>query len=120
MAIFHLAHQSDWIAARGSGEYRISSRGLQLDRVGFIHASTAEQLSGVAEHFYRDDPEELVVLVIDSDALAQSGIEVRCEDGGDGELFPHIYGSITPDVVTQTIRAYFDGEGSFRLEEPLA
>lgn len=120
MAIFHLAHQSDWDAAQASGDYRISSRGLGLDQVGFIHASTAKHLSGVAELFYRDDPEQLLVLVVNEDALAQSGIEVEYENGGDGELFPHIYGPIMPGAVTRTIPAYFDSEGVFRLEEPLA
>jgi len=113
MTIFHIAHRADWDAALVAGEYRISTRGLTLDQVGFIHASSADQLASVAELFYRDDPESLVVLEIDDSALDDA---VRWEDAGSGELFPHIYRALHPADVTAIVPAHFDESGRFVRE----
>jgi uncharacterized protein (DUF952 family) len=115
MSIFHIAHETDWRHAREAGEYVVSSRGATLEQVGFIHASTAAQLDRTAEKFYADDPEPLVVLVIDDAAIEQSGTPLRYEDGGDGDLFPHIYGPIDPTWVIEAVPASFDnGRFSYR------
>ncbi len=103
--IFHIAHRSDWDSAVVSGDYRVSSRGRTIDDEGFIHASTAEQLSATAIRFYADDPEPLVVLGVDEDRIAASGVELRWEGGS--ELFPHIYGAIVPQWVTAVHDAAF-------------
>jgi uncharacterized protein (DUF952 family) len=49
-----------------------------------------------------------VVLVLDEQAFEDAGIQVRREDGGDGELFPHIYGAIDPSWATDIRPARFD------------
>lgn len=115
MRILHLASRADWDAALESGSYRVSTRGRSLDDVGFIHASGADQLSAVAEFVYADCDDPLVVLVMDDDALRSSGRPVRYEDGGDGELYPHIYGPIRPTDVTDVVPAGFDPQGHFRF-----
>lgn len=94
MTIWHLALESDWTAAVAAGSYRVSTRGLTVDEVGFIHASTREQVAGVAALFYSDVTEPLRLLAIDADAVGASGTEVVWEDGGNGEMFPHVYGPI--------------------------
>ncbi len=114
MTIFHIAHAADWDAALTAGEYRVSTRGLGLDEVGFIHASTAAQVAGVAARFYRDDAETLVVLVLDESLI---DVPVRWEDGGNGELFPHLYGAIRPGFVTAIVPASFGADGSFSPSE---
>ena len=76
----------------------MSTRGRSLDDVGFIHCSTAEQVTGVADAFYSDDPLTLIVLELGVDAIEASGTEVRWELAG-GELFPHIYGPLRPEFV---------------------
>ena len=92
--VLHLALRPDWEQARAAGAYTISSRGLSLADVGFVHASTAAQLSGVRTRFYADLPDEaLVVLHLDVTALDSAGSPVRWERVG-GELFPHIYGPV--------------------------
>jgi uncharacterized protein (DUF952 family) len=103
MTILHIAHASDWVAAVESGEYRISTRDATLDEVGFIHASRGAQVKFVATFVYADDPEALVVLSID-----ETGLDVREEDGGAGELFPHVYGPIPVANVTAVSPARFD------------
>jgi uncharacterized protein (DUF952 family) len=94
--IFHLARRVEWDDALAAGEYRISTRGLTLDEVGFIHCSYAEQVDGVARAFYRDVP-DLVLLTIDTARVTD---ELRIEAAGDGaERFPHIYGPLAVDAV---------------------
>jgi uncharacterized protein (DUF952 family) len=113
MRILHLASASDWRAALESGWYRTSTRGRSLADVGYIHASSPDQLAAVAEFVYAGCEDELVVLVMDDDAIRATGTQVRYEDGGDGELFPHIYGPIRPADVSDVQAAGFDSGGRF-------
>lgn len=108
-----MALTEDWDRAREVGEYRVSTRGLSLDEVGFIHASTAAQLPAIASAFYSGSADPLVVLVMDEDALRDAGIEVRHEDGGDGTLYPHLYGPISTALVLSARAAHFDETGAF-------
>ena len=112
MQILHLAEEGHWKEAQSSGEYCCSTRGASLDEVGFIHASTSSQLPTIAEALY-SGVDQLVVLVMDDDAIRSTGIPVRYEDGGDGELYPHIYGSIRPDMVQAVLPGRFDQDGRF-------
>lgn len=113
MEILHLATRSDWDAALGSGTYATSTYGRTLSDVGFIHASTPRQLPAVAEAVYADEPAEIVVLVLDDEVVRAAGVEVRYEDGGNGETYPHIYGAIDPAWVTAVLPAEFDDAGRF-------
>lgn len=98
--ILHIAVPNDWHQARDDGEYRVSTRGLSLEQEGFIHCSYPSQLEGVANRFY-SDLTELIVLHIDVDLLEA---EVRVEPPADGidELFPHVYGPIPTAAVVAT------------------
>ncbi|MFC5501808.1 DUF952 domain-containing protein [Lysinimonas soli] len=113
MAIFHVTEGETWAAAARAGSYRMSTRGATLDEVGFIHASTQEQLPAVAGFLYSDASESLVVLELDDEAITTAGVPLRWEDGGDGELFPHIYGAIDPAWVVAVSPAGFDERGRF-------
>jgi len=93
--IFHIARQDDWAAAEAQGSYRVSTLGLSLDEVGFIHCSYAHQIDGVARASYRDVP-DLVLLTIDTDEVEP---DIRVESGGGTERFPHIYGPLAVDAV---------------------
>ncbi|MCH6159612.1 DUF952 domain-containing protein [Streptomyces marispadix] len=121
--LLHITERSIWEAARESGTYEMSTRGLTLREVGFIHCSLRRQLPAVAHMLYDGwDPAKLVVLVIDSERLS---VPVRYEppepaavrdgggsdDSGDGpgdgdgehggavEEFPHIYGPLPVTAV---------------------
>lgn len=105
MTILHLAIESDWVQAVAAGSYRVSSRGVTLAEVGFIHASTPSQVEGVAARFYADVTAPLRLLAIDEEAARASGTEVVFEDAGNGEMFPHIYGPIDPGWVREATPA---------------
>ncbi|WP_435737227.1 DUF952 domain-containing protein [Cellulosimicrobium sp. PMB13] len=115
MEILHVAHQEDWEAALRSGDaYQVSTRGASLDEVGFIHASYPHQLAAVAEFVHAGDEADLCVLVLDMDVIQAAGTRVVVEDGGRGQLYPHIYGPIEPRFVTAVRPAGFDEAGRFR------
>lgn len=106
MIMLHLALESDWAVALAAGTYRVSTSGLTLDDVGFIHCSTPAQVAGVASSFYADVTEPLRLLQMEATVIRASGTEVRLEDAGNGELFPHIYGAIDPSWVSQSRPAH--------------
>jgi uncharacterized protein (DUF952 family) len=95
--IYHIATRADWERALRDGEYTTSTAGRTLADEGFIHASQAAQVAGVANMFYRDSADDLVVLVID---IGLVRAPVRYEDvPGAGAPFPHIYGPLNTDAV---------------------
>ena len=96
MHIQHLAIKEEWLAAVEAGSYERSTRGASLADVGFIHMSLPSQLPRVAAFVYADCAEELVVATFSLETIVLSGTEVRFEDGGTGELFPHVYGPLKP------------------------
>ncbi len=89
--IYHVAAGADWDRARREGAYRPAS----LATEGFVHASRAEQLPGVARRFFAGR-RDLVLLTVDPARLA---CEVRWEEGEPGETFPHVYGPIDLQAV---------------------
>lgn len=109
--ILHIALAPDWERALAEGAYRTSSRGRTLEQEGFIHASTPEQVAATATRFYADAPEPLVVLVMDRDRLEAGGVPVLLEDGGAGELFPHLYAALPVDLVDEVRPAHLGPDG---------
>lgn len=98
--LLHIALPDEWTSARAAGEYRISTRGSTLDEVGFVHCSYPNQIEGVANRFYADVA-ELVILHIEPDLLDD---EIRVEPAAEGsdEKFPHVYGPIPTAAVIAT------------------
>jgi len=56
---------------------------------------------------------------MDDDAIRATGTPVRYEDGGDGELYPHIYGPIGSDAVLGVSRVGRGPNGRFRGLTPI-
>jgi uncharacterized protein (DUF952 family) len=95
--IFHLATESAWSAAQAAGTYTVSTLGLDLADVGFIHCSQAEQVAGVHERFYTGVTEPIVVLTIDTDLLT-SPWQLDAVPG-EALPFPHVYGPLNVEAV---------------------
>jgi uncharacterized protein (DUF952 family) len=112
MAIYHVTTRAEWEAAEDAGVYLRSTKGASLDEVGFIHASTREQLPATAAFLYADSAEPLVVLELDDDGIRRDGVSIPYEDGGAGESFPHVYGPIRMPYVTSVSPARFE-DGRF-------
>ena len=120
--ILHLASNDAWLAAAKKGEYRAES----LSTEGFIHCSTESQIVDVANAFYHGQ-HGLVLLLLNPDKLtaelkweppAHPNPE-RAATIGD-ELFPHIYGPLNVEAVTQVIPFEPAPDGSFSLPVELS
>lgn len=89
--IYRLSERADWRAAQTSGLYLSADLGME----GFIHASTAQQVIGVAYRYYQNRS-DLVLVEIDEASLGET---LRWEASTGGELFPHVYGPIPLQAV---------------------
>ena len=96
--IYHIAEAADWEQAQRDGQYTMSTRGRTLAEEGFIHASTAAQVPLVADAYYRDAP-DLMLLVIDTERVVP---ELRYEQvPGQPDPYPHIYGPLNLDAILE-------------------
>jgi uncharacterized protein (DUF952 family)/ubiquinone/menaquinone biosynthesis C-methylase UbiE len=108
--IFHITPQRDWALAQKAGEYRLSTRGVELDEQGFIHCSDAEVVR-IANEVYGDFEGWLVVLEIQVNRL---DAEVRYENlEGGTELFPHLYGALPVTAVSSVVTLRKDSSGQW-------
>lgn len=98
--LFHIALPEDFNRARQTGFYDVSTRGLPLAQAGFVHGSASQdQVQRIWQAVY-SDREDVLILSVDEQALADAGLTVRYEPGDpsdpESELFPHIYGGPIP------------------------
>jgi uncharacterized protein (DUF952 family) len=112
--IFHLAMPTDWSAAFADGAYRMSTRGMTLDEVGFIHCSRGDQIEGTANRFY-GDVDQLVLLTIDPDRVSATIVEEPPEPGSELR-FPHLYGPLPIEAVNLA-RFWIRGPGGWSLDD---
>jgi uncharacterized protein (DUF952 family) len=94
--IYHITTKTKWNEALQKGFYEAPS----LREEGFIHCSYDEQVAGIAERFYAGK-KDLVKLVIDTDKLSSKIIFEWSPSVQD--TFPHIYGPINTEAVTDVI-----------------
>ncbi len=91
--ILHIARRDQWQQAQEIGSYR----GDTLDSEGFIHCSKFDQISKVATERFRGR-DDLVLLAIDPDRVQAEIVQENLEGGSD--LFPHVYGPLNLDAIT--------------------
>lgn len=87
-------------------------RGAPVDLAdGYIHLSTADQLTETVDKHFAGQS-ELWVAAIDLDAL---GSAVKWEESRGGALFPHIYGAMPLEVVFAYSPLERDADGAVKL-----
>lgn len=95
--IIHVTTRGDWEWARAGGAY-----GAELvERDGFLHLCTPEQLPGVVDRHFGGPPvrEALLGLVVDVDSL---GDDLRWESASAGtERFPHLHRALALEEVRE-------------------
>ena len=82
-----------------------------------MHCSQLGMLESVANGLYLGQ-KNMIVLVIDKDKISAPLIYEDCYETG--HAFPHIYGTITPDVVIKEIDFPCNENGEFTLPSELA
>ena len=104
--IFKICSQDDWAAAEQAGLYA----GTALDaQDGFIHFSSAGQVAGTLAKYYAG-VDGLVLVAIDED-----GLDLKWEPARDGQLFPHLYGTLALTHVRWVKALTRDASGAFVL-----
>ncbi|NHC37813.1 DUF952 domain-containing protein [Scytonema millei] len=109
--ILHITQRSQWEQARRDGIYR----GDTLDTEGFIHCSTLAQIVQVANKFFFQH-QELIVLCIDPQRVL---VEIKYEESEPGEQYPHIYGLLNIDAVIKVIEFARGANGKFEFPPQL-
>ena len=108
--IVHICPKESWETAKLSGVYQP----ISLIQEGFIHCSRPNQVLRVANQFYREVP-DLIILWIDPKKLVS---ELRWESA-EGELFPHVYGPINLESVISVVVFNSGPDGAFHdLPQP--
>jgi uncharacterized protein (DUF952 family) len=93
--IYHVTTKEDWAKALSAGFYEAPS----LKQEGYIHTSSAAQVTGVLERYFENE-KELLLLHIDEEKLTSS-VKYQLAESID-EIFPHIFGPINLDAVIKT------------------
>lgn len=84
MLVFKIFRRSEWDRFRDHGE----TLGAPVDLAdGYIHLSTAAQVTGTAARHFSGES-DLVLVAVNADTL---GDTLRWEPSRGGQLFPHLY-----------------------------
>jgi uncharacterized protein (DUF952 family) len=93
--IYKICERASWRLAEQNGVYSGSDADAHD---GFIHFSTAAQLTGTAvKHFARQ--RDLLLVAVNADAL---GAALKWEISRGGDLFPHLYAALPLAAVRWT------------------
>ena len=83
--LYKILSSAMWGKACGKGFFEGSA---DDKRDGFSHLSTAPQLQGTLNKYFRGQP-DLLLIAFEKNSLAQA---LRWEPSRGGDLFPHYYG----------------------------
>ena len=105
--VFHIIRRDEWLEALERGDYVPAS----LSAEGFIHCSTAGQVSATAARWFAGE-KDLLLLRIDTQLLTAALKYEAPRNGGperQNELFPHLYGALNLDAVVEVEDLSHDG-----------
>ncbi len=105
--IYLLSSASEYEQAQQTGEFIRDS----LQTEGFIHASPKSQLNRVANKFYKDCQEPLILVVDKSKVIPK----IKWEPATGG-LYPHIYGPLNANSVIKSISIKLNEKGEFDID----
>lgn len=102
--IYKICPRTAWEHAVDIGVYSGSSDDA---RDGFIHFSNAAQLAGtLAKHYVGQD--DLLLIAING---AQLGQALKWEASRGGQLFPHLYGTLDPQIALSVQDITYNNSG---------
>ena len=99
-----------WQAAEDSGVF--AGAGIDLND-GFIHLSTGAQARRTAQLYFAGH-DNLVLVAVDQASL---GDALKYEPSRDGDLFPHLYGSLPLTAVRSVRRLPLGADGRHNFPE---
>lgn len=109
-SIYKICPEALWRAAEREGVFRGAPDDL---RDGFIHFSTAAQLSGIlAKHFAGQ--QNLLLIAVEAETL---GPALKWEISRGGETFPHLYGEWRLASALRVAPLPLEPDGRHRIPE---
>ncbi|BBM87455.1 DUF952 domain-containing protein [Candidatus Uabimicrobium amorphum] len=106
--LYHITSREEWSQAQS--EYLP----VNFAKEGFIHCSYHQQIVGSANKFFHGQ-RNLVLLKIIPQKITSNIVDENLEGGK--VMFPHIYGPLPVDAVTQVIDFPCEQDGSFCLPQ---
>ena len=103
--IYRFTLKTQWEKGQKEGIYVAED----FDVDGFIHLSTKEQLLETA-NLHANREQDLVLLVIDTEKVEAP---LKFEPSRGGQLFPHIYGDLNLDAITDVYDFPPNEDGTF-------
>ncbi len=107
--IYRLIAREAWLEAERGGTFHGSAHDL---RDGFIHFSSAAQVPETAAKHYAGQA-NLLLLHVSVTALAAP---LRWEISRNGELFPHLYGTLPVSAVHRVEAVPLSNDGMHRFD----
>ena len=106
--IYKILKRAEWDAAVRAGRFE----GAAIDLAdGYIHLSTAAQARETALRYFTGQT-GLVLVRLNA---AMLGASLRWEPSRGGDLFPHIYGALDPELAEAVTEIELDADGTPRL-----
>ena len=102
-----------WQAAERSGVF--TGAGIDLND-GFIHLSTGAQARRTAQLYFAGQ-DNLVLVAVDEASLGEA---LKYEPSRDGDLFPHLYGSLPLTTVLSVRPLPLGADGNHIFPEDVA
>ena len=104
--VYKILRRFEWEEAQKTGVFTGSADDR---RDGFIHLSSATQLSTTCDrHFGQEN--EIILVVVAADRLAPG---LKWEESRRGEKFPHLYGLLELSAVLSVTEIRRDSDGRF-------
>jgi uncharacterized protein (DUF952 family) len=113
--IFHIVKREDWGKAKENGLYIP----LSISNEGFIHCSRADQVLLVANSFFKNQKDLIIIRIDVSKVSAEIRTEAPLEAPWSDILYPHIYGGLNIDAVEAEIEFPCGDDGLFILPKKL-
>ena len=111
--IYKIVSKDEWKKAEDSGVFS----GAAVDIAdGFIHFSTAEQVTETANKHFKGQT-GLLLVAVDEDELDEEALRYEVSRGG--AFFPHLYGDLSLEAVVGVSPFEADGKGTFHFSEVL-
>jgi len=104
--IYLLSSEKEYKQALSKGVFVRDS----IQEEGFIHASPKNQLTRVANKYYKETINPLI-LVVD---VKKVSVEVKWEPAA-GSFYPHIYGALNTDAIIEFQPIALNEMGEFNL-----
>ena len=110
--LYHITSIAEWEKAQAQNIYQPQ----RFSEEGFIHCSYLHQVIEVANRIFSNQ-NNLILLQIDCQKVESKIIDENLEGGK--ELYPHIYGLLPIDAVSDAIAFPSNSDGSFSLPAAL-